>query len=113
MNGWIGRCLRVDLSRGEHSFEELAQEDLTDYIGGRGLGVATLSREISPETDPLSSENKLIITSGPLVGTGAVTGASCNVITKSALSNLISCAKIRGHVGAELKFAGLDMIITE
>jgi aldehyde:ferredoxin oxidoreductase len=55
----------------------------------------------------------LIFVSGPLVGTGAVTGASCNVVTKSALSGTIACAKMRGHFGAELKFAGFDMIIVE
>jgi aldehyde:ferredoxin oxidoreductase len=83
------------------------------YLGGRGLGVKLLYDEIDPQVDPLSPDNKLIFVSGPLVGTGAVTGASCNVVTKSALSGTIACAKMRGHFGAELKFSGFDMIILE
>jgi aldehyde:ferredoxin oxidoreductase len=63
--------------------------------------------------DPLSPDNKLVFSCGPLVGTGAITGASCNVVTKSALSGTIACAKMRGHFGAEMKFAGFDMIVIE
>jgi aldehyde:ferredoxin oxidoreductase len=113
MNGWFGRCLRVNLTEGKHSIEELKPHLLEKYLGGRGLGVKVYTDEVSPETDPLSPDNKLVFSSGPLVGTGAVTGASCNVVTKSALSGTIACAKMRGHFGAEMKFAGFDMIIVE
>jgi aldehyde:ferredoxin oxidoreductase len=113
MNGWFGRCLRVNLTEGKHSIEELKRELIEKYLGGRGLGVKVYADEVPPGTDPLSPENKLIFSSGPLVGTGAVTGASCNVVTKSALSGTIACAKMRGHFGAEMKYAGFDMIIVE
>jgi aldehyde:ferredoxin oxidoreductase len=113
MNGWFGRCLRVNLTEGKHSVEELKPDLLEKYLGGRGLGVKVYTDEVSPETDPLSPDNNLIFSSGPLVGTGAVTGASCNVVTKSALSGTIACAKMRGHFGAEMKFAGFDMIVVE
>ncbi|MGD8513705.1 MAG: aldehyde ferredoxin oxidoreductase N-terminal domain-containing protein, partial [Deltaproteobacteria bacterium] len=113
MDGWNGRCLRVNLSEGKHTIEEIDQGLLDKFLGGRGLGVKVYSDEVDPKTDSLGPENKLIFVSGPLVGTGAVTGASCNVVTKSALSGTIACAKMRGHFGAELKFAGFDMIIVE
>ncbi|MBW2522140.1 MAG: aldehyde ferredoxin oxidoreductase family protein [Deltaproteobacteria bacterium] len=113
MNGRTGRCLRVNLTAGKHSIEKI-DPDLTEkYLGGRGLGVKVFSDEVAPQTDPLGPENKLIFVSGPLVGTGAVTGASCNIITKSSLTNTLACAKMRGHFGAELKFAGFDMVIIE
>jgi aldehyde:ferredoxin oxidoreductase len=113
MYGWTGRCLRVNLSEGKHSVEDMDPELLAKFVGGRGLGVKVYSDEVDPKIDPLEPENKLIFVSGPLVGTGAVTGASCNVVTKSALSGTIACAKMRGHFGAELKFAGFDMIMVE
>jgi aldehyde:ferredoxin oxidoreductase len=113
MYGYTGRCLRVNLSEEKHSIEDLPPKLLTQFMGGRGLGVKVYSDEVDPKTDPLGPENKVIFVSGPLVGTGAVTGASCNVVTKSALSGTIACAKMRGHFGAELKFAGFDMIIIE
>ncbi len=113
MYGWTGRCLRVNLSQGKHAVEEVDPKLLDKFLGGRGLGVKVYSNEVDPTIDPLGVENKLVFISGPLVGTGAVTGASCNVVTKSALSKTIACAKMRGHFGAELKFAGFDMIIVE
>lgn len=113
MYGRTGRCLRVNLTKGKHLVEEIAPDLLDKFIGGRGLGVKVYSDEVDPQTDPLGSENKLIFVSGPLVGTGAISGASCNVVTKSALSGTIACAKMRGHFGAELKFAGFDMIVVE
>ena len=113
MNGWTGRCLRVNLTENKFKTETLSRELMERFMGGRGLGVKILSDEIDPSIDPLSPENKLIFVSGPMVGTGAVTGASCNVVTKSALSGTIACAKMRGHFGAELKFSGFDMIVFE
>jgi aldehyde:ferredoxin oxidoreductase len=113
MNGWVGRCLRVNLTEHQFQTEEISRDLLDRFLGGRGLGVKVLLDEIDPLVDPLSPDNTIVFTSGPLVGTGAVTGASCNVVTKSALSGSIACAKLRGHFGAELKFAGFDMIIFE
>ncbi|MDY6951292.1 MAG: aldehyde ferredoxin oxidoreductase N-terminal domain-containing protein, partial [Thermodesulfobacteriota bacterium] len=113
MDGWTGRCLRVNLSKKDFQIEDISPSLMERFLGGRGLGVKILSEEISPQVAPLSADNKIVFVSGPLVGTGAVTGASCNVVTKSALSGTIACAKLRGHFGAELKFAGFDMIIIE
>jgi aldehyde:ferredoxin oxidoreductase len=113
MYGWLGHCLRVNLSKGAFAIEEISRDLMERFVGGRGLGVKMLSDEIAPGTDPLSPENRIIFVSGPLVGTGAVTGASCNVVTKSALSGTVACAKLRGHFGAELKYSGFDMIIVE
>jgi aldehyde:ferredoxin oxidoreductase len=113
MYGWTGQCLRVNLTENKFHKEASPQKLMEQFMGGRGLGARILFDELDPLVDPLSPENKLIFVSGPLVGTGAVTGASCNVVTKSALSGTIACAKMRGHFGAELKFSGFDMIILE
>jgi aldehyde:ferredoxin oxidoreductase len=113
MNGWIGRCLRVNLTSGKYGIEDLNKDVIQMFPGGRGLAVKIFSDEVSPLTDPLSPDNKLIFSSGPMVGTGAVTGASCNVVTKSALTGTLACAKMRGHFGSEMKYAGFDIIIIE
>jgi len=63
--------------------------------------------------DPLSPDNKLIFATGPLTGTPASTGARYSVITKGALTGAIACSNSGGYFGAELKFAGWDMIIFE
>ncbi|NTV59380.1 MAG: hypothetical protein HGA74_19140, partial [Deltaproteobacteria bacterium] len=53
MFGWTGKILRIDLSRGNCSVEELPPGLARDYIGGRGLGDRILFDEIDPRIDPL------------------------------------------------------------
>ena len=55
----------------------------------------------------------MIMATGPLTGTAASTAGRYSVITKGALTNAIACSNSGGYFGAELKFAGWDMIIFE
>ena len=84
-----------------------------EYLGSRGLATKYLCKEIDPKVDPLSPANKLIMSTGPLTGTMASTGGRYTVVTKGALTNAIACSNSGGYFGAELKFAGWDMIIFE
>jgi hypothetical protein len=72
-----------------------------------------LVSEIDPKVDPLSPDNKMIMSTGPLTGTMASTGGRYTVVTKGALTNAIACSNSGGFFGAEMKFAGWDMIIFE
>jgi aldehyde:ferredoxin oxidoreductase len=53
------------------------------------------------------------MTTGPLTGTMASTGGRYAVVTKGPLTGAIACSNSGGYFGAELKFAGWDMIIFE
>ena len=111
--GWTGKILRVDLTNGTCVSEPLNMDWAQKYLGQRGLGSKYLAEEIDPKVDPLSPGNKLIFATGPLTGTAASTGGRYSVITKGALTNAIACSNSGGYWGAELKFAGWDMIILE
>jgi len=113
MNGWIGKILRVNLTRGTTAIEDIDEKVAHDYIGGRGLGIKYLYDEIDPKIDALSPKNKLIMATGPLTGTGALAGGRYMVVTKSPLTGAIANSNSGGYFGAELKFAGYDMIIFE
>ncbi|MCK4591756.1 MAG: aldehyde ferredoxin oxidoreductase, partial [Candidatus Latescibacteria bacterium] len=113
MNGWVGRIIRVDLSRGEFAVEDLDPYLAMDYIGGRGLGTKILYDEVDPQVDPLSPENKLVFMTGPLTGTGAPGAGRYMAITKGPLAGTVNCCNSGGHFGPELKFAGYDGIIFE
>ncbi|MDV3103139.1 aldehyde ferredoxin oxidoreductase [Thermococcus waiotapuensis] len=113
MYGNWGRFLRVNLSTGEVKVEEYSEELARKWLGSRGLAIYFLLKEMDPKADPLSPENKLIITPGPLSGTSAPTGGRYNVVTKSPLTGFITMANSGGYFGAELKFAGWDGIIVE
>jgi aldehyde:ferredoxin oxidoreductase len=111
--GWTKKILRVDLSNGSIKSEPLNMEWAKDYLGQRGLATKYFVEEVDPKVDPLAPENKLIMTTGPLTGTAASTGGRYSVVTKGALTNAIACSNSGGYFGAELKFAGWDMIIFE
>ncbi len=113
MYGNWGKFLYVNLSNGEVKVEEYNEELAKKWLGSRGLAIYFLLKEMDPTVDPLSPENKLIITPGPLSGTSAPTGGRYNVITKSPHTGFITMANSGGYFGAELKFAGYDGIIVE
>jgi aldehyde:ferredoxin oxidoreductase len=113
MYGYCGNVLRVNLTDGSIKKEALDVEKAKKYIGSRGLGVKTFMDEVDPKVDALSKENKLIIAGGPLTGAPVPTGGRYMVITKSPLTGTIAISNSGGKWGAELKFAGYDMIILE
>ena len=110
---WTRKILRVNLSEGTCKDEPLNMEWADKYLGQRGLATKYLSEEIDPKCDPLGPDNKIIYATGPLTGTPASTGARYSVVTKGALTGAIACSNSGGFFGAELKFAGYDMIIVE
>ena len=111
--GWTRKILRVDLTKGTCKSEPLNMEWAQKYLGQRGLASKYLVEEIDPKCDPLGPGNKLIMATGPLTGTCASTGGRYSVITKGALTGAIACSNSGGYFGAEMKFAGWDMIIFE
>ena len=110
---WTRKVMRVDLTRGSISEEPLNMEWAERYLGQRGLATKYFVEEVDPKVDPLSPENKLIMTTGPLTGTMAATGGRYSVVTKGPLTGAIACSNSGGFIGAELKNAGWDMIIFE
>ena len=111
--GWQGQLLRVNLSTLSCASEALNADWAQDYLGQRGLATKYLFEEMDPDVDALAPENKLIFATGPLTGTMASTGGRYSVVCKGALTNAIACSNSGGQFGAELKFAGYDMVIIE
>ena len=111
--GWNRKVLRINLTTGETKTEPLNMEWADKYLGSRGLATKYFVEEVDPKVDPLSPENKMIMTTGPLTGTMASTGGRYSVVTKGPLTNAIACSNSGGFFGAELKFAGWDQIIFE
>ncbi len=111
MYGWMGKILRVDLTKGECSQEPLDSKVIKEYIGGRGLGVYLLNQEGDPNVDPLAPDNPMIWASGPLTGTGAPTGARYMVMTKSPLTGALTCSNSGGMFPTEFKKTGFDAIV--
>lgn len=113
MHGYNGKVLRINLKEKSIKKEELDLNLAKKFLGGRGLGEKILMDEVGAKVDALSPENKLIVATGPLSGTMAPTGGRYMVVTKSPLTGTIASSNSGGRWGAELKFAGYDLIIVE
>ena len=111
VGGYLGRILRVDLSAGKTSVEELDHTFLEKWVGGVGFGARYLYEEVPAGVQWSDPENRLIWTTGPLAGSGVYGAGTFNVASKGPLTNLAGCSQANGFFGAYLKFSGFDGII--
>jgi len=111
--GYSGKLLRVNLSKGEVSTEETQPAILREFLGGVGYGAKLLYDEIPVGIEPLSSENKLVFTTGPLTGTRAPGSGFAEVCFKSPLTGIWGESKCGGEWGGALRKAGYDFLVIE
>lgn len=107
---YAGRILRVDLTTGRIQKEELNEGFAKKFLGGKGFGGKILYDEVPAKSDALSPENRVIISNGPLTGTGAF-APKCSFVTKSPLTGGWLDCLLGGFVGPEMKFAGYDVVV--
>ncbi|MGD0795684.1 MAG: aldehyde ferredoxin oxidoreductase family protein [Dehalococcoidales bacterium] len=108
-----GRLLRVNLSSGRISSEDIPGTVAADFIGGRGYGIRYLYDELTPGTDPLGEQNKLLFITGPIAGTMAQGVSRWMVCTRSPLTGAFARSVCGADFGAWLKFTGYEIIIIE
>lgn len=113
MKGMHNKIISIDLSTRSHEIIEMKDEVYEKFLGGRGLGVKLFTDRIDPKTDPLSPENALVFTIGPVTGTAVSTSGRMSLVTKSPLTDTIFYSNTGGIFGFSMKRCGLDgMIIT-
>jgi len=111
MAGWSEKVLDIDLTTQTYKTYPLDMEMARLFIGGRGLGARLLWDMVGQEVDPLSPENVLIFTNGPLTGTGYQTSNRFSVTTKSPLTGTVLDANSGGYWGMQFKKTGYDVLI--
>ncbi|MHC1703341.1 MAG: aldehyde ferredoxin oxidoreductase family protein [Tenuifilaceae bacterium] len=111
--GYHNKLLRINLTDHTTKVEEMREEILLNYIGGRGLGVKILYDEVPAKVNPLGPENKLIFVTAPLHGSNAATASRFSVVAKSPLTNAIGETNSGGHFGVDFKNTGFDVMIFE
>jgi len=104
------RILNVDLSSGRIWREEVEQEDLLRFLGGRGINAKLLYERVPKGVDPLGPDNLLIFGPGTLTGTSAPSSGRTSVTCKGPATGLYLKVSVGGHLGAELKYAGHDYV---
>lgn len=113
MKGYMGKILRVDLSKGSAEIETLDENLARMYIGGAGLATRILYDETGIDTDPLGPENHLIFMTGPFAATPVITSGRHHVVTKSPLTGAFTESDSGGTWGPNLKRAGFDGVVVK
>jgi aldehyde:ferredoxin oxidoreductase len=103
--------LRINLSEGKVTSEELAPDTRLEYIAARGVNAKLLWDEVKPGTDPLGPDNLLIFGAGVLNGTHIPCSGRTTVTTKSPATGLYFKCNVGGYWGAALRYAGWDNIV--
>jgi aldehyde:ferredoxin oxidoreductase len=113
INGYMGKQLRINLTKKEIKVESLDSNVLKKYIGGVGYGAKLLYDELKARIDPLSADNKLVFATSPLTANNIPGGGSIMICFKSPATNGWGESRCGGDFGPDLRKAGYDFLIIE
>ena len=102
--------LKINLNS-EKAVEDDVDEKIFDtFLGGRGLGIKLFTGTVPKNINPLSKENVLIFSIGPLTGSVAPTSGRFSLVTKSPLTHTIFHSNSGGFWGPYFKKCGYDSL---
>ncbi|MBM3132156.1 MAG: aldehyde ferredoxin oxidoreductase family protein [Chloroflexi bacterium] len=102
------KILDIDLTTGRSKTSVVPKDVTRKFIGGSGLAAKMFLDRVSPKVDPLSPENVLFITTGPLSGTTMPGGSRFSVCAKSPLTDIWGESSCGGSFAAWLRSAGFE-----
>ena len=111
--GSTGKLLRVDLTTGTITIEEIPDDLYRKYPGGKALAGYILLNELPVHADPLGPENVLIFMNGLLTGSPVATATRYTVTARSPLTLAYGESEAGGFWGPELKMAGFEGVIVK
>lgn len=113
MGGYVGKLLRVDLTKGSCKTEPLPDEaELRKYVGGIGLGMRILLDETKPGMQATEPDAPFMMMAGPLAGTSAPSSSNLAIVSLNYDTPYAAATgHSHGYWAAYLKHAGYDGII--
>ena len=109
--GYMGKVLKIDLTTREVSEYPFSDEERHLFIGGKTMAAKILGDHLTGKEKAFSEENLLVVTTGPMTGSGAPSSSRFNISTLSPQTGYITSSNCGGHFGYYLKKAGLDALI--
>ena len=107
----MGKVLKIDLTAKTVSEYPFSDEERELFIGGKTMAAKILGDHLKGTEKAFSKENMLVVTTGPLTGTGAPSASRFNISTLSPQTGYITSSNCGGHFGYYLKKTGLDALI--
>ncbi len=110
-SGYMGKVMLVDLSTQSVGEYPWTDRDRELFIGGKTMAAKILCDHFTGKETAYSEENLIVISTGPLTGTGAPSSSRFNLSTLSPQTGLITSSNCGGSFGYHLKRAGYDALI--
>src|SRR5512139_3496799 len=110
---FVGQILRVNLTTGTISTEELNPQWARETLGGAGLATRYLFELTPPGVDPLGPQNVLIFMTGAMTGTPSASASRYSVVAKSPQTGYWGQSNSGGFFGPAMKWSGFDGVIFE
>ena len=109
--GYMGKVMLVDLSTETVTEYPWSDEQRELYLGGKIMAARILADHLTGKETPFSEENWVVISTGPLTGTGAPSSARFNISALSPQTGILASSNCGGSFGFHLKKAGYDALI--
>ena len=110
---YVGKILRVDLTKGTSKVTEYSEDIAKRFIGGRGIAVKLLWDELPQGADPLGPENMLIFATGPYTAFSIPNSGKMVVAAKSPLTGGYGDGNLGTRAAVNMRKCGLDaMVVT-
>ena len=109
--GYMGRVVLMDLTRQTVEEYPWTDEDREKYIGGKIMAAKVLSDHLTGREQPFSEENWIVVSTGPLTGTGAPSSGRFDLSCISPQTGILTSSNCGGSFGSHLKKAGIDALI--
>lgn len=109
--GYMGKVMMVDLTTQTVTEYPWTDEQRQLYMGGKIMAARILCDHLTGKETPYSEENWVVISTGPLTGTGAPSSARFNISALSPQTGILASSNCGGSFGFHLKKAGYDALI--
>ena len=109
--GYMGKVIMVDLTTQTVREYPWSDEQRELYLGGKIMAARILCDHLTGKETAFSEENWVVISTGPLTGTGAPSSARFNISALSPQTGILASSNCGGSFGFHLKKAGYDALI--
>jgi len=109
--GYMGKVMMVDLTTETVTEYPWSDEQRELYLGGKIMAARILCDHLTGKETAFSEENWIVISTGPLSGTGAPSSARFNISALSPQTGILASSNCGGTFGLYLKRAGYDALI--
>lgn len=110
-SGYAGKVMKIDLTNETVSAYPWGNPEREQYLGGKIMAAQILQEHLTGKETAFSEENRIVIATGPLTGTGAPGSARFDIAALSPKDDLPAFSNCGGNFGIHLKKAGYDALI--